>query len=422
MHLSRRNLLRLGAAAATAGPLMSACSRAPEPANSNPGTFTLYTNAGHAYEAWKQVVAQFEKDHDVSVSWQKFQWPDLQTKLQTDFAAGTTADLVEQPGGSATVGLAVSGDVRALDDYIAKDGKALGYPDDWQAAAVDSWRHEGKIYGIQMALTCNLLFYNKQLLSQAGITTPPDDWDDFLAAAKALTMGDVYGFAPNQDYTYSHPWLLQNGVRYFNPDGKALLTPDAAALEALQFQADLVHKHKVSPVPTASNDYSGPQKLFSAKRAAMIITGPWDLKPIREGSPDIELGLALPLQKTARATNLAGAGFFIPAKSSKPDLAWDLLKRIVSLETQLKVSKEAGLTAPRKSWAESAEVKADPVMKAVADALPFAAPFDAGLPATGKKAEVDAAYKTLYQEVMVSKKPVQAAVTSFVDAAKRAIG
>ncbi|GAA4690472.1 sugar ABC transporter substrate-binding protein [Phytohabitans rumicis] len=420
-NLSRRRVLQIGAAA-TAGPMLSACSRAPEASGSGAGTLTLYTNAGHAYAAWQEVIAQFENDHGVTVNWQKFQWPDLATKLQTDFAAGTPADLVEQPGGAATVALAAAGDVRALDDYIAKDGAAIGYPDDWQAAAVESWQSQGKTYGVQMALTCNLLFYNRQMFAAAGITRPPDTWDEFLAAAKELTRGGVHGFAANQDYSYSTPWLLENGVRYYDPAAKDFLVPGPAAIEALQFQADLVHKHKVAPVPTAGTDYSGPQKLFTAKRAAMILSGPWDLKPIREGAPDLDFGLTLPLRKVRRSTNLAGAGFFIPAKASKADLAWDLLKRIVSLQTQLKVSKEAGLTAPRKSWAADAEVKADATMNAVAQALPFATDWNAGLPQTGKKSEVDDAYKTLYQSVVLSDKPVDAAVKSFADAAKRAVG
>jgi len=422
MHLTRRNLLRLGGTAVAASPLLAACSRAPEPpGGGDDGTFTFYTSPSHVYDSWKEIVKGFEKDHGVTVNWQKFQWPDMQTKLQADFSAGNVPDLVEQPSGARVVNFAVDGEALALDDYLAKDGQAMGYPDDWHEHSAKSWQHDGKTYGIQLQLTCLQPYYNKKLLDGAGITTPPATWDDFLAAAKELTNGKSHGFAVNQDPFYSWCWMLENGVTYFDKSSGDFLTPHDAALEAMQFQADLVHKHKVSPVPVASSDPSGPRNMLVAGRAAMIITGPWDIKPIRKAGK-IDLGIAQPLRHKQLATAFAGAGLFIPKKSKKADLAWDLVKRMTTLEAELKLTKEAGQTMPRKSWADSPEVKSDPMLGAVAQALPSAQNWHGDLAATGKVNQVDAAYKTFYQSVVLSNKPAEAELQKFLDAARKAVG
>lgn len=58
--LSRRHLLRTAGAlaVASAGALPAACSGAPE-SNEDPGTFTIYWNAGHAYKTYDSACPPF---------------------------------------------------------------------------------------------------------------------------------------------------------------------------------------------------------------------------------------------------------------------------------------------------------------------------------------------------------------------------
>lgn len=428
--LSRRRLLQLGgsvAAAGSAGSLLASCSRAPADGGTTGGsggdddkTFTFYTNPGHAYDTWAEVIKEFEADHGVTVNWQKFQWPDLTTRLQADVSSGNVPDLTEYSGGDNTMSFVTTGDVLALDDYISKDGKEMGFPDDWQDAAVSPWQHEGSTYGIQLQLTCQQIYYNKQMFADAGIDGPPDTWDDMLEMATELTKGNVHGLALNQVGSYSRSWFLQAGGTLYDTDAKEFLSPHSAATRALQFQQDLCHKHKVSPVPVASTDYSGPQKLLSAKRAAMILTGPWDIKPIRTGSPDLDLGLGLPLKDKKRIAPFAGSGVFIPAKAKKPDLAWDLIKRLTALDTELALTKESGQTMPRKSWAEHPDITSDPLMQTLAEALQYTVDWGEAVAPSGKLPVIDDAYDKMYQAIVMSNRPVEAELQTFLKAAQAA--
>ena len=421
--LSRRGLLRMAGAATVAGvtaPIAAACSGAPKSDTAGGGgTFTIYWNAGHGYKAYDKVIADFEKAHNVKVNLQKYQWPDLRTRLLADFSSGTVPDLVESTGPWVQE-FAVSKDALSLQEYVDRDGKQMGFPDDWQPDTVTRNTYQDKVYGVQLHLTCSLLLYNKKMLSAAGVSAPTS-WEELLAAAKTLTTKDVFGIALNQDYSYSWPWLLQNGVRYFDPASRELLPQRDAAIEALQFQADLVHKHKVSPVPTPGTDYAGPQKLLSANRAAMIITGPWDLKPIADTSPDLDLGVAPALRRRTQATIAAGASVFIPAKAKQPDLSWDFIKRITALDAERAATSEAGMLMPRKSWTQQPEVQSDQRYKTFAEGLGYAQDVSIDIGPTGKSGAVDELYKTLYQSIVVQAKPAAQAVAEFVDAGQRAL-
>jgi multiple sugar transport system substrate-binding protein len=420
--ISRRNILRLGgafAATGLAGPLLGSCSMAPADApEPDDKTFTMYWSSNHVYDPYVRIVEQFEKDHGVTVNWQKFRWDDLQTKLLADFTSGNVPDLVEQSSGASLIPLAKSGDALSLDPYIAEDGAAMGFPDDWQQSSVESWSHDGSVYGIQLHLTCHQLYYNKALLAGAGISQPPATWPDFLAAATELTGDGVHGVAINQNHTYAWQWLMQNGAQYYDPNSGQVLVPRDAVQEAMQFQQDLVYKHKVSPVPTASSDQFGPRKLFTAGRVAMMFTGPWDIQPVREGNPDLDMGIALPLTNEVCSTPLFGSGVFIPKQSTKADLAWDLIKRFTALDVEIELTKQAGQTMPRKSWATSPEITSLPLVRAVAEGLQYAGNWNAGIADTGHGPEVDTAFKTYYQSIMLQQAAPTEAIGPFATAAQ----
>lgn len=414
-----------GSAAALGAGALAACGgNAPSDSGGGSGdkTFTLYWNAGHGYAAYTKLIKKFESDHGITVNWQKFQWPDLQTKLAADMQSGQVADLVEDDGSGWPLSYAATGDAYPLDEFIAADGEKIGYPNDWQANALRNSRYQGKTYGIPLHLTCNLLFYNKTMFAAAGIEAPPSTWDEFLAAARKLTKGDQYGVALNSDPGYLSPWMLQNGVRYWDPATRKVMTPVPKAIEAMRFQHDLIYRYKVSPAPSATADYEGPEKLFVAKRAAMMLSGPWDFAPIKKTAPDLDYGLALPLKRDVRATNFAGSGVFIPAKAKHKDLAWDLIKRLTALDVENAVTRETGVTMPRKSWAKQSWVQDDKQVGAVARALAYGTSWPNGIDATGKAPQLDDTLRSAYQSTIVKNGDPAAAVRNFRSAATKLVG
>jgi multiple sugar transport system substrate-binding protein len=91
---------------------------------------------------------------------------------------------------------------------------------------------------------------------------------------------------------------------------------------------------------------------------------------------------------------------FIPKKAKHPDQAWDLLKRFVALDTELKASVPNGMTMPRKSWLANDTVKADPTLGKFGQCLAYAHDTDALLRLTGDSAKIDAMFKSAMNEIM----------------------
>lgn len=410
---NRRQFFQAGAAAAGVTALGIPAGRSATAQDG--GTLRVYWHPAHAYEAYLGAVSQFEEDNPGwTVSFEQYQWPDMRTKLLADFAAGTPPDVVE---GGWIQEFARAGYIQSLQPYIDRDGEEMGFPSDWVQSTVENDLVDGESFGIQNHLTTNLLFYNRALLSDAGYDEPPTTWDEFLEVAQATTEGNTFGFAPNQVASYSWPWLLQNEVRYYDPEQNIIDMNNEAAFEALQFQADLIHEHRVAPVPVASADYEGPRQLFTAGRAAMILTGPWDISPILEGGAELDWGIAQALTRKVQATEATGTSIMIPADAANPDMGWDLLKRLVALDAQLAATKEASMTMPRLSWAEDPEIQGDELIAPFAQSLPYGQEPASELDRTGKTGEIAELYNLAFEEIIYRNISASEAIPSFVEEA-----
>jgi multiple sugar transport system substrate-binding protein len=384
-------------------------------------TLTVYWNAGHAWPQYEAVIKQFEADNPGwNVQWEKFQWPDMRTKLIADFAAGNPPDLTAEPGGWVQE-FGQQGLVRSLDDYIAADGAAMGYPSDWQDFSVSRNMVDNSYYGVQIHLTCATLVYNVDMLKEAGFDAPPTTWEEFRKVALATTKAGRFGFAPNPVTSYYWPWLYQAGGDYYDPATNKVVFDSAAAAKGLQFVSDLIHKDKAAPLPVTGADYEGPQKLFTAGRAAMILTGPWDVTPIKTGNPNLNWAIAPSLTDVTQATQAGGVSLMIPRDAKHPDQAWDLLQRLVSLETELAASIPNGMTMPRKSWVAAPEVQADPVLGAFGKCLPYARDITAQLRLTGKSARVEELLKTAIDEVIYNDRPAAEVLAQYAAEANKVL-
>jgi len=396
----------------------TAAAQATTQAVASSGTLTAYWGPGHNYKAYQAVITKFQQDFPGwKVDWQLYQAADLHTKLLANYAAGNPPDLVESSGWLLEFG--IPGKITSLQPYIDKDGKTMGFPSDWQPSTVSSNTINGEVYGIKLHLTNVLLFYNKDMFSKAGISAPPTTWDEFLTTAKALTSGSQFGFALNSDASYGWPWFIQNGVHWVSDDKKTLTFDTPEAIEAMQFQADLIYKHKVAPIPVSAVAYEGPQKLFSAKRAAMILTGPWDILAIQQGSPDVNFGIAQALTHKVQGTSAAGTEMFIPKGAKNPDMAWELMKRITAVDVELAATKEANMTMPRVSWGKAPETQANPIIAGFAKGASYAKDFTLDLGLTGKQAAIMPLYNNMYADVIYKNTPASDALKALTTAANK---
>jgi len=165
-----------------------------------------------------------------------------------------------------------------LDPYVKRDKYDLS---DFPKGAIDTYRYQGGLYGLPDNITSIGFFVNLDLFKQAGVTPPPvqpdlKSWtfDTFLQAMQQLTSRiktdpPTFGIAPSLGTIGMLAWVRSNGGDLLASDREATALDSAAAIEALQFLADLRHKYKVAPT-AADLQGLAVQALFEQGRLAIM--------------------------------------------------------------------------------------------------------------------------------------------------------
>ncbi len=198
----------------------------------------------------------------------------------------------------------------ALSDLSAYGLSASGDVPGVKAAST----YKGKLYGVQSNTNSIALYYNKKLLSEAGVQ-PPKTWDELKAAAKKLTKGSTYGFAMSNINTYEGTWQFLPFFWSNGGDEKDIATSQAT--QALQLVEDLQNDGSMSKssINWAQADVNN---QFLAGKAAMMINGPWQLPALKEAK-DLEFDSVPIPTRTGSETvaPLGGEAFTVPQTGDK---------------------------------------------------------------------------------------------------------
>ena len=173
-------------------------------------------------------------------------------------------------------------------------------------------RDDGAIYGLPNDFTPMVLYLSTKAFANAGVEKPQADWtwDDLVSVAEKTTLdsagrnvtdpafdaADVvqWGYRVRQ---FPFEWvyrLWENGGDVLSPDGTTAsgYLDSPASIEAIQFHADLLLKHKVAPplnVLDSMTQSLGFNDRFLKGEFAMFDRGHWELVGLQaspEWSPD----------------------------------------------------------------------------------------------------------------------------------------
>jgi multiple sugar transport system substrate-binding protein len=130
--------------------------------------------------------------------------------------------------------------------YIdAKDGISASDLKDYYPSLVADGKLSGKQLMFPFNKSTNVLYYNPDLLSAAGISAPPATWDEFFADAQKLTKSDGSQWGTDWAGSSEGVWesmLFDNGGSLVNKDqSKATFNSDAG-VSAIQKWHDAVAK------------------------------------------------------------------------------------------------------------------------------------------------------------------------------------
>lgn len=157
------------------------------------------------------------------------------------------------------------------------DLRTLGLAtDDIPEGIVDFGSYQGTYYGAARSVNTLALFYNKDLLDEAGVPVPTT-WDELRAAARKLTEGKRYGLALSaggaEDGVFQFtPFMWSNGG-----DESDLESP--RVVEALDYWKALLRDGSLSK-STVNWTQADVNDQFMAGNAAMMINGPWQVETL----------------------------------------------------------------------------------------------------------------------------------------------
>ena len=223
-----------------------------------------------------------------------------------------------------------------------------------------------------------LVFYNVDLFKELNLKVPKT-WDEFVAAAKALTKeegGRVvrYGFVVRPTTDYFTTMLLSNGGAFVKSGGKEVAFNSPAGVEALQWLVDLVNKHKVAYVKPGFADDD-----FGAGKVAMYFaTNPGLSFAKAAVGGKFAVGLAPLPTKTTKSTLLSGTDVAIMARATPEQqaAAWKYIKFITGTNGTTRWSLKTFYMPVRRSARDSTLMKVylrdNPEHKAGLDSLEFA--------------------------------------------------
>lgn len=249
-----------------------------------------------------------------------------------------------------------------LDDLMKRDGMDASYlPQTWLSIG-------GKTYGAYTAAECQVMFYNKKTLQDAGVPLPPAafdqgwKWDEFAANLRKITTdkngkhpGEA-GFDPKNITRYGvaydlwsamyYPTLWSNGGGVISDDGKSVLIDSPESIEAVQRLADLINKDHTMPYMGGGSGLPAPSVMLANGQLGFWVTGQWNFLEIG-AMKDLPFGVAaLPIQKKPAQIYLSGVNVVFKA-TKNPEAAWKLQKWMMDPSKTLNLY-TSGLWMPTK--------------------------------------------------------------------------
>lgn len=293
-----RRLVSLTAAAVAAGLTLTACGFGGDDggsggSESEGGATSIdllvpqYSDGTTAL--WEEIITSFEDANpDVTVNLEVQSWDNINDVIRTKVQAGEAPDILNI---DAFSGFAKDDLLYPADEVVSED--TFG---DFQESFIENASLDGTVYGLPMIASARALFYNQDVLTQAGITEPPATWDDLLAAGTAVAaLGTgVFGYGmplgSEEAQAETSIWTFGGGGSWTG-GGDTITVDTPENLAAVEFMKRMIDEGATQPDPGAT-DRTPMLDVFVQGSIAMAVGLPPTIGQIEERNPDLNYGIA----------------------------------------------------------------------------------------------------------------------------------
>lgn len=222
---------------------------------------------------WQETLAPWAEEHNVKLNISIIPWGSYEERYLTAFVGNQGPD-VGYMYNEMLYEYISNGMLEPLDDYITEEQRE-------NSLYLDQGVIMGKQYTIPFSVGgARVMYYNMDLLSQAGVDDEPETWEEFIDAAvkvKENCDSDVIPFAGDWatqsvgclNHLY-YPFMWQAGGELYNDDGtEVALMDNDGAVKAAQFLYDLRFEYGAIPEESMTFQENDVINLFSEGKIAM---------------------------------------------------------------------------------------------------------------------------------------------------------
>ena len=274
----------------------------------------------------EKAKAMYSEDVEIEIV--DYAKGDLEQKLQTMLASGTTDGLP---------------DIVLVEDYNAQ--KYLqAFPgsfadltgkiphDDFAGYKVELMTVDGKVFGVPFDSGVSGFFYRKDLVEAGGYTSADLDnitWDRYIEIGEDIFEKTGQQWMATDPNDGGLMRIMLNGANswYFDADGNVTIAGNEALADALRIYADIIN----SPMTKITSGWGEWVGAINTGDVATITTGVWITGSVKaEASQSGNWAVAptpkLDVAGSVNASNLGGSSWYVMSASENVDVAIDFLK------------------------------------------------------------------------------------------------
>jgi multiple sugar transport system substrate-binding protein len=233
--------------------------------------------------------------------------------------------------------------------HILQDTTARVTPDMKAGIEPGAWTtvtYKGREYGLPWLLDSKFLFYNKAILTKAGITDVPTTWPDVIKDAEIIKQKGILQYPIAWSWSQAEAMICDYTVLLSAYNGQFIDASGAPAfqtgggLDALNFMTASLKSGVSNPHSTEYLE-EDVRRVFSAGQAAFALNwsymwalandNPKESKIV--GQVGVEPAPGVPGKSTLSSVNGA-MGLGIPTASKNADAAWDYIAYLTSQKVE----------------------------------------------------------------------------------------
>ncbi|MFE5323155.1 ABC transporter substrate-binding protein [Paenibacillus sp. NPDC056579] len=252
----------------------------------------------------QQMIREFNEKYKGKIRVEGRYMPaaEYNTAIQAAITSNDLPDIYQTPSGSDIRTLVANGQVLPFDGLVSDSWKSRFLAGSFAEGVnvLDGKTYSWPLTGPQLG---SILYYNKEVLSQAGLDPekPPKTWDELIAMSKTVTAkgkGDVYGFVfgGGDSGAASFVNAFSAGVAPeqsggFNLKSGKYVYDEKATLDSFGLLQKLKSDGSILP---SSYTMKGAEAaiLFGQNKAAFLIDSRARMWLVKRDTPEAKFGLA----------------------------------------------------------------------------------------------------------------------------------